>query len=179
MTTLVENPMPIILFGIVVEAVLGIILVSTGRGVLLWAMGGVLILVLAGVGLEWLVVTDVERVEAVVEGAAAALGANDQDGLLEYVHPSATEVRRRVDEGFALAAFTSAKITRLEVRNINYLTSPPTAKVQIAGMIHFRVRRGEYPYDSYPIKELTLELHLESGRWLITGYEWPGDPRGR
>jgi hypothetical protein len=88
-----EDPMPIILFGIVAEAVLGIILLTTRRGVLLWAMAGVLVLVLAGVGLEWLVVTERERVEATVEGAAAAVRANDRQGLLQCLDPAAADAR--------------------------------------------------------------------------------------
>ena len=95
MTTLLESPWTVILFGIAAEAVLGIILARTGRGVLIWAMAGVLLLVLALVGLEWLVVTDRERIEATLESAAASVAANDPDGVLETIDGSATEARRR------------------------------------------------------------------------------------
>jgi hypothetical protein len=177
MTALLENPMPIILFGIVAEAVLGISLLTTRRGALLWAMAGVLILVLAGVGLEWLVVTERERVEATLEGAAAAVRANDREGLLQRIHPSAADARQLVNWAFDRVDFTDAKITTLEVQNINDLTSPPTAKAHVKGIVFFKVRRGEYPYDKHPV-DLTAELRLESGRWLITGYELRDDPRG-
>ena len=41
MTFLLESPWPALVFGIFAEALLGIILLRTGRGVLLWAMAGV------------------------------------------------------------------------------------------------------------------------------------------
>jgi len=177
MTTLLEDPMPIILFGIVAEAVLGIILLTTRRGVLLWAMAGVLVLVLAGVGLEWLVETERERVEGTVEGAAAAVRANDRQGLLQQVDPSAGDARRLVDWAFDQVDFTDAKITTLEVQSINQLTSPPTAKVHVKGIVFFKDHSGQDPYGKRQV-DLTLELRLQSGRWLISGYEWPDDPRG-
>ena len=172
-----EDPMPVILFGIVAEAALGIAVLTTRRGVLLWAIAGVLVLVLAGVGLEWLVVTERERVEATVEGAATAVRANDRQGLLQQVDPSAGDARRLVNWAFDRVDFTDAKITHLEVQSINELTSPPTAKVHVKGIVFFRDRAGQDPYDKQPV-DLTLELRLQSGRWLISGYEWPDDPRG-
>ena len=177
MTALVEDPMPIILFGIVAEAVLGIALLRTGRAALLWAMGGVLVLVFTGVGLEWLVVTDREQVEATLDAMAAAVAANDREEVLSHVDPSAGDTRRLVDWGFRTAEFTGAKITELEVLNINHLTSPHTARVHLKGIVYFKVRRGEYPYDKHLV-DLTLKLSLQSGHWLISGHEWHDDPRG-
>jgi hypothetical protein len=177
MTTLLENPWPVILFGIVAEAVLGIILWRTGRGRLLWAMAGVLIVVLAGVTLEWLVVTEREQVVATLEGAAKALGANDRRGVMAYVDPSASEIRELVDWGFKVADFTDAKITTLEIENIDHQTSPPTARVHVKGIVSFKDRRGESPYERY-LADLTVQLHLTSGRWLITAVEWHDGPRG-
>ena len=180
MTTLFESPWYIIFFGIAAEAVLGIILVRTGRGILIWAMAGVLVLVLALVGLERLVVTDGERIEATLEGAAAALQANDSRRLLqgeEYFASSAVKTRARVRQGLSRVEFTNVRITNLEIK-INRYTSPHTAKAHIRGTVQFKDRRGEVPYQSYPLKELTVELRRGPDRWLITGHEWHDDPRG-
>lgn len=173
-----ENPMPVILCGIIAEAVLGIALLRTGRGVLLWAMGGVLALVLLGVGLEYLVVTEREQVETTLDEVAAAVGRNDRSGVLSHIHPSAAETRQLVNWGFGLASFTDAKITYLEVENINHLTSPPTARVRVKGIVFFKDRRGEDPYGKRPVN-LTLELRRGSDRWLITSHQWHDDPIGR
>ena len=60
MTWLTESFWPIVALGVVVEVVLAIALVRTGRAMWLVAMGTVLALVVAGVAVEWLVVTERE-----------------------------------------------------------------------------------------------------------------------
>jgi hypothetical protein len=82
-----------------------------------------------------------------------------------------------VNWAFEEADFTDAKITTLDVQSINQLTSPPTAKVHVKGIVFFRDRSGQDPYGKRLV-DLTLELRLESDRWLISGYEWHDDPRG-
>jgi nucleotide-binding universal stress UspA family protein len=116
-------------------------------------------------------------VEATVEAAAAAVAANDRAGLLAHIHPSASEARRLVNWAFGEADFTDAKITHLEVLSINDLTSPPTAKVDVKGFVFFTPDYGEDPYGKRFVN-ITLELRLDAGRWLITGYQWHDDPRG-
>lgn len=170
--------MPLILFGIAAEAVLGIILLMSGRGVLLWAMGGVLVLVLAGVGLERLVVTEREQVEATLEGAAAALQANDQTRLLggeAYLAESAVETRERARYALNHIEFTKVKITNLEIK-INRLTSPPSATARITGHVQYEDPTGQMIHDNYLIKDLTLRLRRTPEGWKIVGHQWKNDP---
>ena len=178
MTSLFENPVPIILFGIVAEAVLGIILLTSRRGALLWAMGGVLVLMLAGVGLERLVVTEWEQVEATLEGAAAALQANDQTRLLgseEFLAESAVETRGRVRYALNRIEFTKVKITDLEIK-INRLTSPPTATARVAAYVRFEDPTGQIIHEKYLIKDLNLRLRQTPQGWRIVGHQWKNDP---
>jgi hypothetical protein len=159
MTTLLENPWPVIVLGILVEAVLGVVLLRTGRGVWLWPMVGVLLLAVAGVGLEWLVVTDAEEVEATL----LAESAGESQALLRWAI-------NRVD-------FTDVKITHLEV-DVNYYGSPPRAEARLNAFVRFRDRTGQIPYENRPVA-FTIELCRQSDRWLITGHQWHDDPRGR
>ena len=94
MSIFLDSPWPAILFGIIGEAVLAVMLLRSGRGVLLGAMAGVLALSLAGVGVERLVVTDNKLIAAVIYDAAAALEANDLPragprGDRQRLHPGA------------------------------------------------------------------------------------------
>jgi hypothetical protein len=175
MTIFLESPWPALVIGIFAEAILAIILLRTGRGVLLWAMIGVGLLVAGAVVLERLVVTEREEVEAAIDAMAAALGANDQKTVESWIAKDAKEVRALVQYGFQHAKFTQAKITHLEII-VNYHTSPPTAQAKLSGSVYFRA--NEYPYEGYPVNDLTLDLEQQSGRWLITGYRWSEDPRG-
>jgi hypothetical protein len=175
MTIFLENPWPALIIGIFAEALLGIILLRTGRGVILWAMGGVGLLVAGGLLLERAVVTERERVAADIDAMAAALGANDQKGVEAWIAKDAAQVRGLVQFGFQHAKFTKAKITSLEI-TVNNHTSPPTAQAILSGSVYFRA--NDYPYEGYPVKDLTLELEQHSGRWLIASCQWPEDPRG-
>ena len=62
MVIFLESPWPILLIGIAVEAVLAVMLLRTGQGRLLWAMLGMAAVVLLGLAVERLVVTDREAV---------------------------------------------------------------------------------------------------------------------
>lgn len=174
MTTLLEDPTYLIAFGIVAEAVLGFILANTGRGVVLVAMVGVLLLVTAGVAVEWLVVTEVERVEAVIDGVAAALEDNDRR-VLDYIAPSDDYSRRRAIWALREVEFTEIKIRDLKIK-INELSSPPTATANFIGVVSGRDRTGDFGHLTRPVG-FTLEFCLQSGRWLITGHRLHYDPR--
>jgi ketosteroid isomerase-like protein len=168
MTTLLEDPLPIIFFGVIAEAILGAALVSTRRGVLLAAMAGVLVIVLAGLGLERWVVTQRERVETTLDGVVAALESNDVNEVLQYVAPDAVYTRGRAYFAMSLIEITDAKIHSLQI-TINELTSPPTAEASFNGVVYYRDRTGQIPYEYYS-SPFTVEFRKEGDRWLITNH---------
>jgi len=173
---LLENPIPIISFGIVAEVLLSIMLVWTGRGVLLWAMGGVLLLVLAGVGLEWLVETDAEQIQTTLYAAAAAIETNRKDELLELVEPAATETRELIALAFKEVEFTRAKITHLQIKQIDRQGTQDTAEVEVKGIFSFKGLRESLPYENR-FAELDVYLQRQNDRWLVSGHDWDDDPR--
>ncbi len=173
MTVLLETPWPAILTGIVVEAILGVVLVRTGRGVVLVAMGAVLVVVLALVGLEWLVVTERERVEQAIEAGRLALEANDPDACLA---PQAQATENLVRWAMRRVELERVRISRLEIGPINEFTSPPSVKAQLTVKVDFRDREGIFPYRHYAT-EIELTLRRYGDRWLVTDHQWDDDPR--
>jgi hypothetical protein len=168
MSALLESWVPIVCFGILAEAVLATIFVSNRQTWALWAMIGVLAVVFAGVGLELVVVTDVEKIEATLYGAADALEDNDLKRLLdEYISPDAIAARRKVINALGLVEITSAKISNLNVE-INRLTSPPTARTEFHGVVHYEpVNPERIPYRHYGPRRLEVPLRLEGNRWVV------------
>jgi hypothetical protein len=172
MAIFVESPWPILFIGIGIEAVLAFLLLRTGLGKFLIAMIGVALLVVAGLIVERLVVTDREAVEQTLDTAVAAVRRNDLQGALNCISPSAQEPRRLTAMVFGWVHFEEAYIRRLEI-NVNRLTSPPSAQAKFQAIGRARDRRGEIPYEGFS-RDVTLELRLEGGRWLVTGYEVEG-----
>jgi hypothetical protein len=168
MTILFENPWWIIFIGIVLEAVLGIILFRTGRGVLLWAMLAVFVLMLSGVLVERLVVTERERVEMTLDGIVSALEANDLNRLYTYVARDAVKTRGRAAWAMGRIEVQTARIYKLEI-TVNRLTNPPTAKAAFFGHIAYRDRQGEIPYSNYGSRFI-VDLRKDGDIWVVTGH---------
>jgi hypothetical protein len=179
MTILIENPLWIIFFGIIIEAILGIILFRSGRGVLLWVMIGVLAITLVGVVVERIVVTERERVEMTIDGITSALEANDLNRVLGYVSAEAMQTRQRVDWALSRIEVQSARVYSLEI-SVNQLTSPPTAKATFLGHLNYRDRQGEIPYNNYGSK-FSVDFRKEGELWVVTGHveEHDGNGKGR
>jgi hypothetical protein len=170
----VENPLRILFVGVVVEAVLAMVLLRTGRGKLLWAMIGVACLFGVLLAVERLVVTDREAVERTLDNAVNAARRNDISGLLACIDPSAERPRRlstwvlntyEVEEGHIM----DVQIT------VNHLTSPPTARAAFSavGRARARDRRNELPYRG-TAQRVNVSLQKTGDRWLVTDYELPG-----
>jgi len=168
MTTLFENPWWIIFFGIILEAVLGIILFRTGRGALLWAMFGLFAFVILGVLVERIVVTEREQVEMTLDGITSALEANDINRLLSLVSSEAVQTRQRAAWAMGRIEVQSARIYKLEI-TVNQLTSPHTAKASFFGHISYRDRQGEIPYNNYG-SNFVVDLRKENDIWVVTGH---------
>jgi Na+-transporting methylmalonyl-CoA/oxaloacetate decarboxylase gamma subunit len=170
MTLLLENPMPIIFAGIFIEAILGVMLLQTGRGVVLVVMIGVLLVVLGGVGIEALVVTERERVEATLEAGAAAFVDGDLERVLRVVAQDAHGTRAAAGGLLRRAEFDQIKITDLKITMVR-TTSPPTARARLIAVVSARDRRGEITVMNQLVN-VEIQLRLEGDRWLIIGHEW-------
>jgi len=168
MAFLVESPWPILFGSIIVEAVLALALLRTGRGRLLWAMVGVGVFALLGLLAERLIVTDQEAVTNTLETAVTAVENNDIEGLLGCISPTAKQPRnasRWVLERFDV---DKAAIRELKI-DFNRLKSPPTANAHFQAIGRGTDRKGEIPYHAYG-QRVVVHLRLERDRWLVTGY---------
>lgn len=169
MNTLLEDPTPIIVFGILAEAILAVILVQTRRGVLLWPIAGVLAAVAIGVIVERLVVTERERVEATIYACARALEQNDARGVAACLSRSATDILRRAVYYIDRLEFGGVSLRGMEIE-INDLTSPPTAEATFHVSVQYSDRRGEWGWGPY-VADCVVGLVLEDGQWKVRSYE--------
>jgi hypothetical protein len=163
-----ESPVPILFVGIVALAALGVAFHQTRRGALLLAMGGAILVVLGGLALEWIVVTDREEVAFVLEGCAAALEANDLEGALSYLSPAAEHSRRRLTGDLRTVRIDRVNINNLEV-TINEYTSPPSAQARFQATAFISAERFGIQRDVY-MARFIVGLRREAGRWMISDH---------
>ncbi len=176
MTTILENPYPLLVLGVLVEAFLIALLYALQKKVLLIPIVAVLILTVGGVLLERFVVTQREEVESTIDQIAAALRANDTDAVLSHLSSTAHESRRRAEWALGRIQINGVNVSGLEI-TINSLTSPPSAKAAFSAVIKFDDRKKEYPYRVYP-SEFEIDFRKEGNRWLVTGHR-ELNPAGR
>jgi hypothetical protein len=160
-----ESPWPIITVGIVLEAILAVMLFTTRRGVLLWAVVGVLVLTGGGVLVERLVVTEREQVEMALDDGIAALKSNQLDRVLTVLAPTATDTRRQVEWGYGLVEITGVSLHNIQIE-VNDLTSPPTAEVGCDVVIYFRGKSNTITHDRWP-GHFTMHYEKHGDRWLV------------
>lgn len=177
MSWLFEDPTTLIVVGVLIEALLAVALVNSRQGKLIFAMLGVLALVLIGVIVEQLVVTDYERIEAALDGTARALRNNDVEGVLARIAPEAAGMRKTVEATLGRAHVTDAHVKDLSVR-FNRLASPPTARAEFIGNVKGSFHAGADAAEGVVIRRFTVDFVRRGDHWLMTGYEDLGAPIG-
>jgi hypothetical protein len=167
---MLESPWPILILGLLVEAVLAIALFRSGRGALLWAMGGVALIVLLGVLIERNTITDTKRVRQTLLEVALELEANRPEQVKACIvpGPDGNPARKEVDWAIGRAEFHQISLSNLEVK-FNYQTSPATAEATCTVFVRGRDRSGTIDAEISRPVFLEVKLRKESGRWLIYG----------
>lgn len=169
MFNIFEDAAPILITGAILECLLVISLVRTGRGALLGAIAVVAAIVAACWTLEWFVVTDREAVATALEETADALETNDLQAVLAHVAADAAEIRARLSAILPNVTIEQATIRDLDVQ-VQSHTDPKTARARLHGIIHGRDESGQIPYETY-MRRFAVTLREAEGRWLITDYE--------
>jgi hypothetical protein len=168
MSWFTEDPTLILALAIVLEAILAVALVRSGRVAVIGPMLVVALLGGTGLVVEYMIVTPNEQVEEALDGVARALTANSLPGVLACLAPDATELRDLAKASLPQLRFTEAKIRDLRI-SINRFVDPPTAKADFLGVLSVKDAHGQFPYEHY-LERLSVTLRQEGNRWLLTGY---------
>jgi hypothetical protein len=165
-----EGPWPLLLTGVIVEAILVIALVRTGRAVLLWAIAGAGLLTGGLLVAERAIVTDNERIADTLDGIARAAEANDLDAILAHVAPNATAVRRMATDGLSQVTVREAHVGGLEIK-INDKTSEPAALATFIGRFRVTPRGGGSMGHETFVGRFQVGLVKQNDRWLVVSLD--------
>ncbi len=168
MSWLLEDVRPLLLAGLLVEALLVAFFVRTGRITTFIPIVAVLGLMGVAVVVEHFVVTDKEQIAATLDRVALALKQNDEQAVLEHIHPRAVEMRRRVDSAIGLVVIREAQYRDLTVTS--HPGNPGTATAEFIGHVAFTDPKQRAPYERY-MRRFRVRFRKEGGRWVMTDYE--------
>jgi ketosteroid isomerase-like protein len=165
-----EGPWPILVTGAMVEAILIVALVRTGRLALLWAAVGVGVLTGGFLILERAIVTDNERIRETLDGVAAAVAANDLPAVLSYIGPDATKVRKLATESLGRIKVREARVNNDLVITITQQGGAPSALANFTGRIRADVRAEAMGHDTY-VGRFSVGLVKQGDKWLVVDFE--------
>ena len=170
MAWILEEPLPILLLGVAAIAVLAVILVQTGRGITLLTMAGVLLLTGCLLLVQWLIVTESERIETVLEQIAAAAKANNSQAVLDHVAGDALQLRKEIQDRMSAFHFRFVSITSGPDIVVVDSADPPSAKAVLVVRIAVQPKRGHIIEGSTVVR-LSVHLVKHAGLWQVSEYQ--------
>src|SRR5262245_17270393 len=143
MTWFTEDPTPPLVLGTLIASIAAFLLIKTGHRAALWALIGTVVATIAAVVANVMIVTPREEVLATLEEIRTKVEANDPPQLLQFIHPSAIELRNRAQYDLANLTVESAKMNDLKV-----LVSEggKGATADFIGVVDFANSGGRLPY---------------------------------
>jgi hypothetical protein len=169
MTTLFENPIPILVAGGLAVTIAIIVYVSTRSGAAFAAVVAAIALTLALLAVEHFVVTEREQVEDAVADVIAAVKANDMQGVLDHTDPAAAKVRAEVQSLMPeIKVNTASSSGRTDV-TLDEGAQPLTATTRIvANLVGIHGKSGVQVL--YLNQRVDMHWIKRDGRWKLDDF---------
>ena len=169
MTWLAENTLPIWMFGAVALTTAVIIYFQTRTSGGLLGMLGVILVTAALLITSWLIETPREAVEHSLYKLAATVEANDVQGTLRYLAPSANaQLRKDVETLMPLVEIDRARIIDTPEIELEDKPSPATATVKCRGVV-LAIRKQDHNRGTVEAGRGGPGVR-RGDRWLVESY---------
>ncbi|MHC2066970.1 hypothetical protein ACYFX5_05835 [Bremerella sp. T1] len=172
-----EQSLPIIIIAVIGGAILAGTMLQTGKQLFLYLLMGWIALCGLMLALEYVIVTDGERIEGVIYEIAEALEANDAEGVKEHISDDAPQLKAEAQRQMGYVQIESVKLKRnLEV-SIMPGSTPiiGVAKLNVKMTGHIR-DNDAFNGDFATFMVLTFQQDPD-GQWRVISYQF-FDPRG-
>ncbi len=167
MTWLAENALPIWMCGAIALTMACTVFYQTRSRGSLYGILGVVIATTALLFVNWLIETPREAVEHTLYNLAATVEANDVQGTLGYLAPTATtELHKDVESLMPQVRIERARVIGTPQINLN--STEDTATVQCRGTIIAVNKRDGMKGGGDD--RLVLQFVHRSDRWMLEGY---------
>lgn len=164
---LLENPVVIGIFGLVIASAAAVVWTQTGKSAGLYVAGLAVAITLLLIMLSVQIETDRERIQSTIDEVAEALSKNDYERVYSFIHPGATAAVTRAKAELPNYKFSEARVTRMKSIVVNRNSPPPTAiaEFNVAVTLEFQGQR-------IPVRRFVKAYFMLDGeRWLVNDYE--------
>jgi hypothetical protein len=170
MTWLVEEPLWIVVGGLVVSAILVFGWLQSGRTPILYAAIAAVALTGLLLTIERLVVTDREAVQRALLAMKVDAESDDVERLLRHVHSQAQHIHDDIREYHGQYRIENVRMSpRRKDIFVDSDNDPPMARAEFNVVVTGRIRATN---DSQPVARfLIVTLYLEDRQWRVGAYE--------
>lgn len=172
-----EQSLPIIIIAVIGGAILAGTMMQTGKKLFLYLLIGWIALCSLALALEYVVVTERERIEGVVYQIAAALEANDVERVKSFISDDAEQIKSVAERQMAYVQIEHIKLKR------NLEVTIMTGSTPIIGVAKLNVKmeghlKNNEAWDGDFATFLVLTFQKDpDGEWRLISYQF-FDPRG-
>lgn len=173
MNWLLEQPLAVVILGVVLGLGLGVGWTSTGRKEWLFGLAAVIVLTIAGLIIEQAIVTDREAVEATLIELARDVQSNNHQAVLRHIAADATEVQREAAAELPNYRFDECRITKVHGIDVDASLEPRSAVVEFNVVANGSFREGGFELSGQQVYRW-VQLHLvrePDGQWRIQRYQ--------
>lgn len=169
MTFFMENGLAIAVIGGLATTLTLVFFMARRTGGSLSALAAAVGATLVLLAIEWFVQTDREQIASAAEQAYRAVEANDVNGVLAVIDPTATTMRTDVQTLMPMIKVEKARTLGTVEIAIDDTTNPPTAtsssKAYLDGVHGKSAARV-----AYFNQQVDLHWVKRDGQWLLDGY---------
>lgn len=166
MEYLFENPVPLVLCGIVALTFAGVLHFTTRSVGSFVACVVIVVLIVSALVMEQIVFTERELVEVAIGGITNAAEENDKAQVISFLAPTATKTRAMVESIMPKVKVEKANIMSDIEITFDDPKNPTHATATFTGFF-FGSHGGMSGGDRFPV---TVELVRDEHRWLIDNF---------
>jgi hypothetical protein len=169
---LLEQPLYIVVIGIVVGILVGGAWYASGRKEFLYALGAVVVFTVAALVVERLVVTDAESIRSTLNEIARDVQSNDHQRLVAHISNANPSLVQRAEAEMPNYKFTECRVTKIHDTDVDASSEPRSAKVQFNVLVSGTFRQGGM--EASGTHGRWVELHMvkeQDGRWRVQDYD--------
>jgi hypothetical protein len=172
MTWLYEQPLIVVFLGVALILSLGAAWSASGRKELLYAVAAVLVLVIAGLIIERMVITDREAIRATLQQIARDLQTNNRRAVVRHVYSGAPQLKQKAEAELPNYEFTECRITKINKLDVDASAEPRSAIIEFNIIASGTFNHLDNVVTTTVPRWIKLQMLREKdGRWTVESYE--------